>query len=121
MSREIKFRCWDETIKDFHRVQLGGRVKNKPNSVAYVNPSKKPNGSFDGNLGWQQFTGLKDKNGKEIYEGDIVVYGSDRPLPIIFHEHGVFSFEGKDFALGIYDQRKMEVIGNIVENPELLK
>jgi len=71
-----------------------------------------------------QFTGLKDKNGKEIYGGDIIehqipVLGTDRK-PVIF-EKGCFKLKDYDFNEWVYPGATFEVIGNIYENPELLK
>ena len=76
-----------------------------------------------------QFTGLKDKNGKEIYEGDILSLPSWRPkeMQICFIEGG-FCLANKagEFVGDIhYIQHggipDAEVIGNIYENPDLLK
>lgn len=102
--REIKFRAWDfknkEIIED--AMTLNGTLfyKDNPNFVLL------------------QFTGLKDKNGKEIFEGDIVkfkVIGGERKEVIIF-EDGCF------LAGSFYLNRKdVEIIGNIYENPELLE
>jgi uncharacterized phage protein (TIGR01671 family) len=83
------------------------------------------------------YTGLKDKNGREIYEDDILQMGEDRNAPegrvkIEFVE-GAFGFywqfdkERKHFCelnkypIDIFQESGMEVIGNIYENPELLK
>lgn len=82
-----------------------------------------------------QFTGLLDKNDKEIYEGDILVWGEGEhksaPLTVCF-KHGSFgyiycdwfhSFAGNtNFTFNPFDTDvRFEVIGNIHDNPELLK
>jgi uncharacterized phage protein (TIGR01671 family) len=71
-----------------------------------------------------QFTGLLDKQGKEIYEGDIVKTINEH-IGIIEFFYGVYRTnedDGKIRVLGIdIAQSNIEVIGNIYENPELLK
>ena len=120
MSREIKFRAWDK----YH------------NSMEYINDLYwfEENGIHDfndDNYIFMQNTGLKDKNGKEIYDSDIVkvTWGSGK---IVFYEvkyceslgyHFLRDTKNKedDDIICIYDYSQMDVIGNIFDNPELLK
>ena len=76
--------------------------------------------------GVMQFTGLHDKNGKEIYEGDIIQHSHDGTEPRkafeVFWdaERASFSMRNSDgYWPGI--ETRFQVIGNIYENPELLK
>lgn len=78
-----------------------------------------------------QFTGLLDKNGKEIYEGDIILYGGSIQHEVVFR-HGAFgyllyggefvSYAGNtNFTFNPLNRSKEhEVIGNIYDNPELI-
>lgn len=78
-----------------------------------------------------QFTGLKDNNGKEIYEGDICRFGSGMVAPIIWKDGGLGyeSYPGSDYVdfHGFSGHQwlkeilsTLEIIGNIYENPDLL-
>ena len=70
-----------------------------------------------------QFTGLKDKNGKEIYEGDIVC-GMRGVIGVCEFYHGRFAikyFEGIRLTFIYENKDDVEIIGNIYENPELLE
>lgn len=74
-----------------------------------------------------QFTGLFDKNGEEIYEGDIIK-GFDITIEVWYSEDkACFMAEMKEpqndmvDILGGYDTARMEIIGNIYDNPELIK
>lgn len=67
-----------------------------------------------------QYTGVNDKNGKEIYEGDIVNYFRDGLATVKF-QSGCFIIDGKSDRDTFFDLAgEIEVVGNIYENPELL-
>lgn len=73
--------------------------------------------------GIMQYTGLKDKNGKEIYEGDVVRW-FDRTAEVFFNDHHNGSFQVRfidDDKMMFMYPKQFEVIGNIYENPELLE
>lgn len=64
-----------------------------------------------------------DKNRKEIYEGDIVKFSNWKPKEVIWNETGVacYAFKESRCFLADYDTEKMEVVGNIYENQDLLE
>mgnify|MGYP001569391785 CR=1 FL=1 len=117
MTREIKFRAWDKKNKimiDWNHLRAF--------KDGWWNNSQE--------LPIMQFTGLHDKNGKEIYEGDILKHILDG-----FEPHELLSVywdeELNGFSSHSLDKEHLyqtpimnneyEVIGNIYENPELLK
>ena len=65
-----------------------------------------------------QYTGLKDKDGKRIFEGDILSLRTGRPHVVRF-ENGAFILE--DSAIPMSFAIKFDIIGNVHDNPELIK
>lgn len=126
--RKIKFRAWDVERKEMFF----------PSSVAWKDGTMWAANVFGENRhetvieksDLMQFTGLKDKNGKEIFEGDILKNAQFEDtkafhiLPVEWDE-GCCSFttlkrSNHHFRLSKYAERHYEVIGNIHESPELL-
>lgn len=131
--REIKFRAWDKRNKEWVAcvmAQNNGNPKEPRISIPVV---------FDGQgeCVIQQYTGLYDKNGKEIYEGDIVIYNTGEKFEVKWCKRNAHfeyrqikakeKFLSKEQRSNISEygisntlgSHEAEVIGNIYENPEL--
>lgn len=102
---------------------------NDPYTIADITIEHK-NGShedYDGEIEVMQYIGLKDRNGKEIFEGDILrVPWVDYPIgPVVFDDSMFGAMVGESIDNPRYfaplTGEEMELLGNIYENPELLK
>lgn len=110
MSREIKFRAWDGFRMTTGRMYFD-------NSTGFLK---------DDDVKVMQFTGLKDKNGKEIYEGDILSNNSNYKGPA-----SIVKWDNEGAHFHVYrgktssgytlrgEVKRVEIIGNIFENPKL--
>lgn len=121
MNRPIKFRAWDDRNKRFGYMTIQANMIAWPSNLWMSQVSHDDEGvRFDDVTDWQQFTGLLDKSGREIYEGDIVKW-SDITGEVKFggNNDGWFILmSGIEYHLSQEEYR--EVIGNIHEHPELL-
>jgi len=118
--REIKFRAWDNELKCWI-----GNLGMKSNNVLCSGNEKR--------ISVMQYTGLKDKNNKEIYEGDVCrLFSCDRPIEYVGGCFGYWTELNNDGASFIPisnyhfnwkdgKSSKIEVVSNIYENPDSLK
>lgn len=135
-NRVIKFRIWDKRNNKFW---FSGTI---PDFINFICPFYSKMSGLEAMIfDWdeftfQQFTGLLDKNNKEIYEGDII---SEHDKSRKKYENGeiIWSKEyltylskkwnfnktdfWSDFLYNLSGEKEFEIIGNIFENPELLK
>ena len=132
--QEIKFRVWDKKLKTYLNPEYfyitgegrGFTCEHLPGMYSdrwvYMGTAR---------FILMQYTGLKDKNGKEIYEGDILAYTwyEDKGQYGITHKQRMtITFINGSFSLGIlasdsyqYSKKDWEITGNRHENPKLLK
>lgn len=136
-----KFRAWDTWNKRMI-TEFGGsnRVKTKDGSN-YVDLQARKDGTVKAvlmefknsgiftrpveDLPTMQYTGLKDKNGVEIYESDILNYGDYKKSHEVIFRNGCFwghaIGEEEQIGIGLFNALEdLEVCGNVHENPELL-
>ncbi len=112
--RLIKFRVWDKTNNEWwwqiFNLQQDGNFYDGNNQ------------GLDEDVIIQQYIGLLDKNGKDIYEGDVIkTYSENREyIGVIEWSNESLSFRLKEIPNIWLSNRTIEVIGNIYENPELL-
>lgn len=136
-KRVLKFRAWHKDIKHMFYAQPNGEFIGEVNEERVCSDFDFKD-LLDEEVKWpyvpMQFTGMLDKNKKEIWEGDIVkaalMHHGEAGTPFtafIFYNEHIGSFRIGYDSLGggaqdeIYFRYQIEVIGNVYENPKLLK
>lgn len=132
MKREIKFRAWDSVNEKWLWPYPDGFSVIGEVTVFDLLKQQTPEPDIYGGIEICQFTGLHDKNGQEIYEGDIIQMKDEfntkyNRLVVYVNQSGRYHLEKtlyeniREAITDIAGRNRAEIIGNIYENPELLK
>lgn len=138
--RDIKFRAWDKVSKKMLKIGLMDlddmtiyNARSGDFRCSYQRKTKYSD--FEEfkdvkRLIFMQYTGIKDKNGKEIYEGDIFATDNNHNFTVIYEDTRFIGVDGDRSGKGYVccvdscyknGSSSIEVIGNVYENPELLE
>jgi uncharacterized phage protein (TIGR01671 family) len=124
--RTIKFRAWDKKEKVMTEITLNKIARYFDGGASFISTENyrfPDENEWNERLELMQFTGLLDKNGKEIYFDDLVRMGGEMGTirQVIFWRGSIVAKAKDDDYLPVYEWLdKLEVIGNIYSNPELL-
>jgi len=111
MTREIKFRSWNGYKMDYD--PWASEFSGEGSPINGPIKELQENGSIV-----MQFTGLKDEDGKEIYEGDVLNITNNNH--VVFWDEDRAMFRTSVYSMSSATQWDAEIIGNIYENPALL-
>ena len=124
MNREIKFKVWDlYRCKMKNLKTISFEFTNTKDSLITANSDNGEVTDIGSRFILMQYTGKKDKNGKEIYEGDIIEKHFEK-YEVLFHNcEWVFTklkdyYKEQFYKLNFFDDENFEIVGNIYENPE---
>ena len=127
MSREIKYRAWLKEEEKMVNVSLMSLTEKWIGYHIFYEEEKKKKFEFSDseNFELMQYTGIKDKNDVEIYEGDLVkiLDNVNETICEVRFEYGGHILKNRDLReeLLYLEERFMEVVGNIYENKNLLE
>ena len=116
----IKFRAWDKLNNEMSVVEQINFYRGEFESIGYGVSSLREADKIE----LMQSTGLKDKNGKEIFEGDVVSIDTDEfDLLFVKYESGIYwLMDDEECVEHLSDYYKyVSIVGNIYENPEFLE
>ena len=125
--RIVKFRVYNDLLKNYLPDDSVCILPNGDivlyNLVAMIAAYKRPSDMLEGENIVERFTDLKDKNGTEIYEGDILIDDAGEPIEhwVVKFSDGGFVGECAGVTESLFELTQLEVVGNIHENPELLE
>ena len=122
--REIKVRAWYKPYKQMCQVESLRFDGNGVYRAVLIEESFYDRRIVEADeVVIEQYTGLKDKNGTEIYEGDILIDDTGEPVEywVVKFADGGFVGECAGVAESLFELTNLEVVGNIHENPELVE
>lgn len=125
--RIVKFRVWNDLLKNYLPDDSVCILPNGDivlyNLAAMITAYRRPSDMLEGENIVERFTDLKDKNGTEIYEGDILIDDTGEPIEywVVKFSEGGFVGECTGVAEPLFELTNLEVVGNIHEDSELVE
>lgn len=122
-----RYRAWDEKNKEMFKDTFAVTESGEVVTVEQDFITNAPDYIFVDHLTIMQSTGLTDKNGKEIFEGDVVkmaknVYSEPTYYEVVRHRGGAYRLESKQYGCELWLRHTdCEIAGDIYENPELVE